>query len=154
LGGRKTKLGHYPKTEPLDISLSIPDKPFVFSRIGHTLLIVALLSATGAHWAVLQSVAWTTMLVDNARVESFSAAFEKTFDGKHPCALCKKIAQGRQSEKKSDVQTELKKLDFFNQQLAFVLHSPAHFTLTGQLDSPAPLLSHAPPVPPPRSLPV
>jgi hypothetical protein len=126
----------------------------VFSRIGHLLLILAFLGATGAHWAVLQSVAWASMLADNARVAPLSAAFEKTFDGKHPCALCKKIAEGRQSEKKSDVQTELKKLDFFNQQLAFILNSPAHFILTGRRNAHASSLSRTPPVPPPRFLPV
>jgi hypothetical protein len=123
----------------------------VFSRIGHLLLIFAFLGATGAHWAVLQSVAWAEMLANNARVAPLSAAIEKTFDGRHPCPLCRKIAQGRQSEKKSDVQTELKKLDFFNQQLAFILNPPSHFTLLGQRDAFAPALTRTPPVPPPRA---
>jgi hypothetical protein len=138
----------------LDSAPALLHKPPVFSRIGHFVLILALLGATGAHWAVLQSVAWASMLADNARVAPLSTALEKTFDGKHPCALCKKIAEGRQSEKKSDVQTELKKLDFLNQQLAFMLNSPAHFILTGQSNDLALSLSQTPPVPPPRFLPV
>jgi hypothetical protein len=130
------------------------NKAGVFSRTGHLLLIIALLSATGAHWAALQSVAWVTMLADNARVAPLTEALEKTFDGKHPCPLCSKIAQGRQSEKKSDIQTELKKLDFFNHQPAFVFNAPTHFILAGQPGALAPWLSRTPPVPPPRFPPV
>ncbi len=119
-------------------------------RIGYPLALLALFAIAGGHWAVLQSVAWATMFADNARCAPLSAAFEKTFDGKHPCPLCKKIAQGRQSEKKSDVQTELKKLEFFNQQLPFILTPSAHFILAGQRSAQAPSLSRTPPVPPPR----
>lgn len=118
------------------------------------MLIFALLGATGAHWAALQSVAWASMLVDNARVSTLSVALEKTLDGKHPCPICQQIAKGRQSEKKSDIQTELKKLDFFNQQPVFVFNPPLHFFLAGQSGAPAPSLSRTPPVPPPRILPV
>jgi hypothetical protein len=124
----------------------------VFSRIGHLFLILALLAATGAHWAVLQSVAWATMLADNARVAPLSEAFEKTFDGKHPCPLCRRIAQGRQNEKKSDVQVELKRLDFLDQRTVFTIQSPSHFILTGELTASRPLLNRTPPVPPPRTL--
>ena len=41
--------------------------------------------------AVLQSVAWTKMLVDYSRTEGIAAAVEKTFDGQHPCTLCMKV---------------------------------------------------------------
>jgi hypothetical protein len=136
----------------LDNYRCLHDKAGVFYRAGHLLLIIALLGATGAHWAALQSVAWVTMLADNARVAPLTEALEKTFDGKHPCPLCNKIAQGRQSEKKSDFQTELKKLDFFNQQAAFVFHAPTHFILLGHSGGLAPSLNRTPPVPPPRLL--
>jgi len=124
----------------------------VFNRLGHVLLIVALLCASGSHWAMLQSVAWAAMLAENARTDSFQTALVKTFDGRHPCALCKQIAQGRQSEKKSDPQLNLKKLEFFSQPVVFIINSPTHFVLSGERDSTAALRPHAPPVPPPRSL--
>jgi hypothetical protein len=125
----------------------------VFYRLGHVLLIVALLCATGSHWVMLQSVAWATMLAENARTDSFQTALTKTFDGRHPCALCKQIAQGRQSEKKSDPQLDLKKLEFFSQPVVFIINSPTRFVLSGGRDSTAAQLPHSPPVPPPRSLP-
>ena len=141
------------KTLPkrLDNDLAVTDKNTVISRVGHLLLIVALLGATGAHWAMLQSVAWATMLADNARVTSFPAAIEKTFDGQHPCPLCKQIAQGRQCEKKSDVQTELKKLEFFHQSVVLLVNSPVHFVTLPEANATGPLLTQTPPVPPPRA---
>jgi hypothetical protein len=83
----------------------------VFARLGHLVLVFALLGATGTHWVVLQSVAWATMLADNVGTAPLSAAIEKTFDGKHPCPLCKQIAVGRKSEKR-ELTLRLKKLEF------------------------------------------
>jgi hypothetical protein len=124
----------------------------VLKRLGHLLLILALLGATGTHWVMLQSVAWATMLADNARTGSLGEAVVKTFDGKHPCKLCRGIAQGRQSENKSLVQLELKKLEFVPQSLAFDVRAPRAFPLPFGPDATAPWFAHAPPVPPPRSL--
>jgi len=55
----------------------------------------------GLHWAVLQSVAWTGMLVQYSRDATFVEALQKTFDGKHPCSLCRFIQQGGKSERDS-----------------------------------------------------
>jgi hypothetical protein len=126
----------------------------VITRLGHALLIVALLGATGGHWAMLQSVAWATMLADNARTDTFETSLQKVFDGRHPCALCKQIAQGRQSEKKSELQSGMKKLEFSHQKLVIILNSPSHFWLSGECRVAAPLRVESPVVPPPRSLPV
>jgi hypothetical protein len=124
----------------------------MLSRIGHLLLIVALLGATGGHWAALQSVAWARMFADNARVAPFSEALEKTFDGKHLCPLCKQIARGRQGERKSDAQLEIKKLEFLGQSDAFVIVSPKEFYLLNDSPAKMPLVTKSPPVPPPRNL--
>lgn len=137
----------------LDNWSDVNNKKVVFNRLGHLLLIVALLGATGSHWMMLQSVAWATMLAENARTDSFQTALANTFDGRHPCALCKQIAQGRQSEKKSDQQLTVKKLEFFNQPVVFIITSPARYALSGERNSSAVQLPHSPPVPPPRSLP-
>ena len=47
-------------------------------------VVAALLAQTGAVVAAAQSFAWLSML---GRGQSVSS----TFDGKHPCALCRKI---------------------------------------------------------------
>jgi hypothetical protein len=123
----------------------------VFVRLGHVLMLVALLAASGAHWAALQSVAWTTMLAKNLQSASVSAALEKTFDGRHPCPLCKAIAAGKSAEKKTDFTLELKKLEYPPAPEGFVLVAPAQFQLLPQVNFSAPALTHEPPVPPPRS---
>jgi hypothetical protein len=126
----------------------------VFTRIGHVMLIIALLGASGAHWAVLQSVAWAAMLADNARTDFPQAAIEKTFDGKHPCALCKQIAKARQTERKPEAQSELKGLEFVQPRVAVSVHSPSDFLLlAARASAAAQLLMQSPPVPPPRTLP-
>jgi hypothetical protein len=128
------------------------DKNYVFVRFGHVLLIVALLCATGTHWMLLQSVAWAGMLANNARTASLHVAIENTFDGKHPCPLCKQIAQGKQSERKSDLQSDLKKLEFVNAPLVLSIFPPTQFSFLSDQTVSAFLFSEAPPVPPPRSL--
>ncbi|MEY2466890.1 MAG: hypothetical protein QOD03_1411 [Verrucomicrobiota bacterium] len=124
----------------------------MFRKLGHTLLIIALLSATGTHWFVLQSVAWTTMLANNLQTTSFCQAMERTFDGRHPCKFCKRISQGKQTEKKSDLQVELKKLEFSYAPAVFIFTAPTIFWETASVNNILSLLTSAPPVPPPREL--
>ena len=57
-----------------------------------------LVLSLGLHWAVLQTAAWAGMLVTYSRDGSFRDAVVKTFDGKHPCSLCRAIKQGRAAE--------------------------------------------------------
>jgi hypothetical protein len=75
----------------------------VFVRGKKFLVVLALVLSTGLHWAALQTVAWTTMLADNLRQQSLTQAVSQTFDGQHPCCLCKAIAAGKQSEKKTEL---------------------------------------------------
>lgn len=90
------------------------------------------------------------MLADNARLEPLSQAIEQTFDGKHPCALCKSIAKGRQSERKPDTQLEIKKLEFLRESAVIVIASPEHFILCEERAVLHSSLTETPPVPPPR----
>ena len=124
----------------------------MFARLGKILLVAALICAIGGRWIMLQSVAWAGMLADNARNCAISDAIVKTFDGKHPCALCKRIEQGRQSEKQADLQTGLKKLEFAREVTVFFIGAPVDFYLQGEQRATAVLLAETPPVPPPRSL--
>jgi hypothetical protein len=91
------------------------------------------------------------MLADHARMENFQTAIAKTFDGKHPCALCRQITQGRQSEKKSDQQSSMKRLEFFNRRFDYIIVAPTVFFLTADPDLTAPAITQTPLVPPPRS---
>jgi hypothetical protein len=70
---------------------------------------LALFLSAGGHWAMLQGVAWATMVRDYSSTGSVTAAVQMTFDGKHPCALCKKIAAERSHEEKAPVTVKAEK---------------------------------------------
>ena len=55
----------------------------------------ALILAVGAHWIVLQSVAWAGMVINYSQNAPLTVALQKTFDGAHPCKLCKVVEEGR-----------------------------------------------------------
>ena len=123
----------------------------MLKRLGHALTVFAVVTAIGAHWVVLQSVAWTTMLAVNLRTGSLSEAVGRTFDGEHPCALCKQIAKGKQAEKKSEFAPELKKLEFSFTPGTFTFIPPSHYYELEAPNAALDALAHAPPVPPPRT---
>ena len=113
-------------------------------------MILALVLTTGAHWAALQTVAWATMLAGNLRTHSVTEAVASTFDGKHPCCLCKAIAAGKKSEKKSAATAPALKLEYPPLAGKIILIPPSQFDLLPQTDSFAESLSSKPPLPPPR----
>lgn len=69
-------------------------------RAGRFLLIGTLLVSMGGHLALLQTIAWGNMLVDYSSNGSFSEAVGKTFDGEHPCHLCKVVKKSKSEEKR------------------------------------------------------
>jgi hypothetical protein len=79
--------------------------------LGRAVTVLALCGAIGLHWMVLQSVAWTTMLVAHSKHARLSEAIAQTFDGAHPCSLCHVVNKGKNSEKKSDLQSSTPKID-------------------------------------------
>ena len=124
----------------------------MFRRLPKLLMVLALACSIGLHWALLQSFAWTTMLVDNLATTSFSTALQRTFDGKHPCALCKAVAEGKKSEKKADTLLQLKKFEGMGASVAFALSPPASFPRIAAPNASLESFSHAPPTPPPRAV--
>ncbi len=91
------------------------------------------------------------MLADNFHTDSFTEAVHKTFDGQHPCCLCKQIAAGKKSEKKSEFPVPLRKLEFDSKRAIFVFSAPQTFTLLPDESFPVRELTHTPRTPPPRS---
>jgi hypothetical protein len=116
-------------------------------------VVAALACSLGLHWGFLQSAAWVGMVVSYSQNTPFTVAVVKTFDGKHPCSLCKHIAQGRQSEKKTESPPAAKKMECSCWASSFVFVAPAG---CWELDWPEDLVigrSQIPPVPPPKQLP-
>ena len=122
----------------------------VLGRLPRILIALALASTIGLHWAFLQTVAWAGMIVSYAQEAPLSEAVVKTFDGEHPCKLCKQIARGKQSEKKPEYKFELGKLEFPYAPVAFIFRAPSAFREVRPGHDTADLLTHAPPLPPPR----
>ncbi len=120
-------------------------------RLCKFILVLALACSIGLHWAFLQSLAWTSMLADNLRRDSLAQAVTHTFDGKHPCRICKAIADGNKSERKSQWMTCFKTLEFppATEELAFI--APASFALPFDAEFAARSILETPPTPPPRS---
>lgn len=121
-------------------------------HLGCVMMAMALFLVAGGHWAMLQGVAWATMVKDFSKNGSLTEAVGKTFDGKHPCPMCKKIASARTSEEKAPATVKIdKKAEVFVKALGSELPLPlgrpfvygsAPFVLM-------PELCFAPPVPVP-----
>ena len=115
------------------------------------LVVVVLVLSTGLHWAALQSIAWTTMIAANLGCESLSMAVSQTFDGRHPCPLCKAIAAAKKAEKKNDGLALKLKLEYPPLTGNPALIAPRIFKAFQVDDLFAEFLTAHPPLPPPRS---
>jgi hypothetical protein len=115
--------------------------------------VAALTFALGGHWAILQSVAWVTMVAGYSQAEPLKDALVKTFDGRHPCRLCKLVREGKASEQKQELQKLVLKIDFFLQAQPSLLSSPPPFPQPVSRESSSRQRLETPPTPPPRQLP-
>ena len=70
-------------------------------KIASLFVSLVLFFIIGGPWAVLQTIAWAKMVVEYSRDTSVGEALSKTFDGEHPCGMCKKISKVRSEERKS-----------------------------------------------------
>jgi hypothetical protein len=122
----------------------------VFVRIGKICLVFALVTTLGAHWALLQTIAWTTMLASNLPSHSISEAVSDTFDGKHLCPLCRAIAAAKKSEKKSESVSSTVKKEFPPVAAKFAFISPEPVSAFSLAKLSAASSFQKPPLPPPR----
>jgi hypothetical protein len=123
----------------------------LLARFARLAMIATLVAMAGAHWALLQSVAWTTMLADNLRRGSVAEAVSRTFDGKHPCPICKAIASGKKTEKKRQFTPSPQKFEFSLGQAVVLPPAPAVFELVAMADNLTEAPTAQPPSPPPRA---
>jgi hypothetical protein len=119
---------------------------------GRIATIFALCCAIGLHWIALQSLAWTTMIVDYSKRAPLRQAITQTFDGAHPCSLCHAVNLGKNSERKSDLQSPSPKIDMICVPRAIRLVPPLRRFEYASADFSFADIGKPPPVPPPRSL--
>jgi hypothetical protein len=115
--------------------------------------IFALCCAIGLHWIALQSLAWTTMIIDYSMRAPLRQAITQTFDGAHPCSLCHAVNKGKNSEKKSDLQLATPKIDMICGPRAIRLVPPFRRFDYASVDFSFFDIGQSPLVPPPRVLP-
>jgi len=124
-------------------------------RKSKTITVLSLGLFLGLHWAVLQSVAWVTMIAAYSEQDTFLVAVSKTFDGRHPCDLCVAIQGARSDESGQDsprISSQTQR-DWVFETPAVVYVAPApmrHSFVLIEFNSGIPPLR--PPTPPPRSL--
>ena len=70
----------------------------LFTLFGMPLICLTCFALSGGHWAVFQTIAWAQMIQDYSRTATIAEAIAKTFNGRSPCGLCKKISEERQKE--------------------------------------------------------
>jgi hypothetical protein len=66
------------------------------------LLAIALVLLMQGPAMMVQEVAWVKMLVSYTQERGLKRGVIETFDGNHPCDLCKKAAEIRQQEQPDD----------------------------------------------------
>ena len=67
-------------------------------RFVRWLLVLALSLSIGLQWAVVQGAAWVGMIATYSRTATISQALTMTFDGAHPCKLCKAAQRGESTQ--------------------------------------------------------
>lgn len=114
------------------------------------ILALTLCLALGGHWAALQSVAWASMLIQYSSRAPLSQAISQTFDGGHPCGLCKGIKAAQQSQKKSDARPAPIKIDLIcaTRMITLIPRCADFLFLPSEMR--AFECVHSPPTPPPR----
>jgi hypothetical protein len=71
------------------------------NRLSKVLVVAVLTISLGLPTVLLQSVAWVSMIVSFSQSAPLREAVAKTFDGAHPCKICKLVTQAKKSENKS-----------------------------------------------------
>jgi len=124
------------------------------------LLIVALMVSIGAHWSVLQVAAWVNMARVYSAEKGLVEGLKETFDGQHPCSMCKKITAAKDGESQQKLpvsiggQSNLTKWAGVEPAISLPQPEWREGGAVVQSDAPAPHVSAwsaRPPVPPPKS---
>lgn len=96
-------MGSSPAASALDKSLATYGQWVASCRVASFRLILMAFFALrllGGDLAVLQVVAWSGMIVARTTEQGVAAAVESTFDGEHPCPLCKALKTAQETEDK------------------------------------------------------
>lgn len=100
---------------------------------------------------MLQSFAYTRMLLEFAEQDTLCTAVKKAFDERYACSLCPKIRNGFNSEQKLPSSlSEVQQPEFLLQSSTLIFFDPVVVADVAFLSSRHTDFSNAPPKPPPR----
>ena len=69
-------------------------------KLARLFILTALMVSIGGQWMALQGLAWLGMAVTySVKSGSVTTGLSETFDGEHPCPLCKAVQKGSQEER-------------------------------------------------------
>lgn len=120
-----------------------------FTRIIAATLLALFL---GVHWFALQSVGWASMLVSRSQTAGWQEAVRTTFDGEHPCEVCKLVSAGRKAEKQPVVEFKVTKIEAgVPADQVQIPEPPAVTRVPMAVVVVPPIISASPALPPPRS---
>ena len=91
------------------------------------------------------------MLISYSQSGSVATAIANTFDGNHPCPLCKAIAKAEKGSKKQDLQAGSGKIDMEFRRQTALLFPPRQREEWRHFAENAPAFFTEPSVPPPRT---
>jgi hypothetical protein len=118
-------------------------------RFKNYFVVSALVFSIGLQWPLLQSVAWVNMLVSYCKKDGLEQAVVKTFDGNHPCKICKIVDEGKKAEKKHSDQKSVKKFDLISSVPVGFLFAIESFVSYAPVEASILLISYKPLSPPP-----
>lgn len=122
------------------------------------LMVLGLMVSIGLHTVVIQSAAWAGMLVSYSMEKgSVVQAVSDTFDGEHPCELCKLAHQAETAaaddKQTSKVDGKVKVHLIADTVAAIIISGPPPPVFSAATDARPCVLNHTPDTPPPRRQP-
>jgi hypothetical protein len=79
----------------------------VILRFRQIIALFCCLQLLGGSYGILQTIAWSRMIVNYTSNDGLIEGIKKTFDGEHPCAMCCHIAKAKQQDKAPDPVSDL-----------------------------------------------
>lgn len=119
-----------------------------------------LMFISGAPWGILQVLAWSGMIISYTQESGLAEGVSQTFDGQHPCELCRALEEVRvrQAETSEDGNkdkevppTELRELKYFARQKCLRFEREADWQLAIAVYLKPRTAGLGPATPPPRA---
>ncbi|MEY4484365.1 MAG: hypothetical protein RL693_1817 [Verrucomicrobiota bacterium] len=119
-------------------------------RLALWFLMSALFLSVGLQWACLQSAAWVGMVVSYSRQVNLGTAIAMTFDGEHPCNICKAVKKGQENQTGKNTKPAIQKFYLMVTKVDRIFFEHGSMKVAGGLVLVSSNPHSRPPTPPPR----